>query len=263
MRGFRQNRQDTHSLCWASGPLLGRALPDTRVPHVLGSGRCLLHSLFSLHLCPAPASFHIRLSVCRILSPSPRSTHLPTSLFTASRPSCHSSFNYHNPEQENILLFGVFIKSSFMPPVFHFELDECHTIFSHQKAKAEQSGQDGPKVISPTGRCSLRRWGVFSWATGMLPESESPESQYSRGNISREALGLGPVLSWEPVANGDRLRHRGKAWEGPLHPGAQARDLHHHHKSQGEESGIQKRNESLQPPISEPGPKRPRDLLSE
>lgn len=97
----------------------------------------------------------------------------------------------------------------------------------------------------------------------MLPESENLESQYSRGNISREALGPGPVLNWAPVANGDRLRHRGKAWAGPLHPGARAWDLHLHHKPQGEESGIQKPNESLQPPISEPAPKRPRDLLSE
>lgn len=69
------------------------------------------------------------------------------------------------------------------------------------------------------------------------------------------------MLSWAPVANGDKPQHRGKAWAGPLHPGAPAWDLHHRHKPQGAESGIQKPNDSLQPPISEPGPKSPRGLL--
>ena len=211
---------------------------------------------------PLPPSTSVYLSVGSSLpAPAPHTSPLLSSLPPDPLVTLLSITITQN---RRIFYYLVSLLNQVLCPLFFiFEVDECHTIFSHQKAKAEQSGQDGPKVISPTGRCSLRRWGVFSWATGMLPESESPESQYSRGNISREALGLGPVLSWEPVANGDRLRHRGKAWEGPLHPGAQARDLHHHHKSQGEESGIQKRNESLQPPISEPGPKRPRDLLSE
>lgn len=73
-------------------------------------------------------------------------------------------------------------------------------------------------MVSPTGRFSLRRWGVFSWATGMLPESENPESQHSHGNISREALGRGPVQSWAPVANGDGLQHRGEGLGGPPSP---------------------------------------------
>lgn len=45
-----------HSLCWASGALLGGALPDSGVSRVLGSGLCLPHSLFSLYLCPVLAS---------------------------------------------------------------------------------------------------------------------------------------------------------------------------------------------------------------
>lgn len=71
---------------------------------------------------PAPCALEPGLSslfsVCTsvLLGPSllalPFLCKLPTTL-------CHTPFNYHNVEQKNTLLFGVFIKSSFMFPIFH------------------------------------------------------------------------------------------------------------------------------------------------
>ena len=63
-------------------------------------------------------------------------------------------------------------------------------------------------MVLPTGLCSSienKKVRVFSWATGMPPESENKESQHTPGNISREALGPSPALSWAPVAEGDRV----------------------------------------------------------
>lgn len=86
---------------------------DIGVLHVPGDVGSVSASLLSAplpfwHLPPWP-------SLCLGLSLGP----CPTPLFSFSSLPPYP-FNSYYPEQRNILLFGVFIKSSFMFPVFHF-----------------------------------------------------------------------------------------------------------------------------------------------
>lgn len=120
-----------HSLCWASGALLGGALPDSGVPRVLGSGLCFLHFLFSLHLCPVLASFHVRLSVCRS---SPLAPALHTSPLFSSLPPYPlvTLLSITITQNRRIFYYLVSLLNQVLCPLFFiFKVDECHTIFSH------------------------------------------------------------------------------------------------------------------------------------
>lgn len=65
------------------------------------------------------------------------------------------------------------------------------------------------------------------------------------------------MLSWAPVATWRQTAAQGEGLGGPPSPWSPGLGPHHRHKPQGAESGIQKPNDSLQPPNLRTWPKKP------